>query len=140
MNVRKQLLKRTIAGDVILLPVGDASLELKGLLTLNETGERMWDLLLQCEGSVKARVVQNVADLPERKLQLPEEQNGMKPPEGCIVIQPVAGLRHLCGLQQADGVIVVERAHAHAAEAADFPDRSHGHPSRLKPSINHDVT
>ncbi len=49
MNVRKQLVKRTIAGDVILVPGGDASLELKGLLTLNETGERMWDLLLQCD-------------------------------------------------------------------------------------------
>lgn len=49
MKIRKQLVKRTIAGDVILVPVGDASLELKGLLTLNETGERMWDLLPQCE-------------------------------------------------------------------------------------------
>ena len=49
LNIRKQLVKRTIAGDVILVPVGDASLELKGLLTLNETGERMWDLLLQCD-------------------------------------------------------------------------------------------
>lgn len=49
MKIRKQLVKRTIAGDVILVPVGDASLELKGLLTLNETGERMWDLLLQCD-------------------------------------------------------------------------------------------
>ena len=49
MNVRKQLVKRTIAGDVILVPVGDASLELQGLLTLNETGARMWALLLQCD-------------------------------------------------------------------------------------------
>ena len=49
MKIRKQLVKRTIAGDVILVPIGDASLELKGLLTLNETGERMWDLLLQCD-------------------------------------------------------------------------------------------
>ena len=49
MNIRKQLVKRTIAGDVILVPVGDASLELKGLLTLNETGERMWNLLPQCD-------------------------------------------------------------------------------------------
>lgn len=49
MNIRKQLVKRTIAGDVILVPVGDASLELKGLLTLNETGERMWDLLPLCD-------------------------------------------------------------------------------------------
>ena len=49
MIIRKQLVKRSIAGDVILVPVGDASLELKGLLTLNETGERMWDLLPRCE-------------------------------------------------------------------------------------------
>ena len=49
MKIRKQLVKRTIAGDVILVPIGDASLELKGLLTLNDTGERMWDLLLQCD-------------------------------------------------------------------------------------------
>lgn len=48
MLIRKQLIKRTIAGDVILVPVGDASLELKGLLTLNETGERIWDMLPQC--------------------------------------------------------------------------------------------
>ena len=52
MIIRKQLVKRTIAGDVILVPVGDASLELKGLLTLNETGERMWDLLPQCDSEV----------------------------------------------------------------------------------------
>lgn len=45
MKIQKQLVKRNIAGDVILVPVGDASLELKGLLTLNETGERIWDLL-----------------------------------------------------------------------------------------------
>lgn len=45
MNIRKQLVKRNIAGDVILVPVGDASLEIKGLLTLNETGELLWDKL-----------------------------------------------------------------------------------------------
>lgn len=45
MKIHRQLVKRNIAGDVILVPVGDASLELKGLLTLNETGERIWDLL-----------------------------------------------------------------------------------------------
>lgn len=35
MEIRKQLVKRNIAGDVILVPIGDASLELKGLVTLN---------------------------------------------------------------------------------------------------------
>ena len=45
MEIRKQLVKRNIAGDVILVPIGDASLELKGLVTLNETGELLWDRL-----------------------------------------------------------------------------------------------
>lgn len=48
MKILKQLVKRNIAGDVILVPVGTSSLELKGLLTLNETGERIWDLLPCC--------------------------------------------------------------------------------------------
>ena len=61
MNIRKQLVKRSIAGDVILVPVGDASLELKGLLTLNETGERMWDLLPQCD-TEEALVQQMLAE------------------------------------------------------------------------------
>lgn len=47
MEIRKQLVKRNIAGDVILVPIGDASLELKGLTTLNETGELLWDRLPQ---------------------------------------------------------------------------------------------
>lgn len=49
MVIRKQLVKRNIAGDVILVPIGDASIQIKGLLTLNETGERIWDLLPQCD-------------------------------------------------------------------------------------------
>ncbi len=45
MTIKKQLVKRVIADDVILVPVGDASLELKGLMMLNETGELLWDAL-----------------------------------------------------------------------------------------------
>lgn len=45
MNLKKQLVKRKIAGEVILVPVGDASLELKGLMTLNESGEFIFDRL-----------------------------------------------------------------------------------------------
>ena len=49
MEIRKQLVKRNVAGDIILVPVGDASLELKGLITLNETAELLWDALLAAE-------------------------------------------------------------------------------------------
>ncbi len=45
MKLKKQLVKRNIAGDVILVPVGDSSLTLKGLMTLNETAEFIWDRL-----------------------------------------------------------------------------------------------
>ena len=45
MTIKKQLVKRNIAGDVILVPVGDSSLTLKGLMTLNETAEFIWDRL-----------------------------------------------------------------------------------------------
>lgn len=44
MTIKKQLVKRNIAGDVILVPVGDSSLTLKGLITLNETAEFIWDM------------------------------------------------------------------------------------------------
>ena len=49
MKIRKQLVKRNVAGDIILVPVGDASLELKGLITLNETAELLWDALPAAE-------------------------------------------------------------------------------------------
>ena len=45
MKLKKQLVKRNIAGDVILVPVGDSSLTLKGLMTLTETAEFIWDRL-----------------------------------------------------------------------------------------------
>ena len=49
MKILKRIIKRNIAGDIILVPVGDASLEIKGLITLNETGEFLWDALEKAE-------------------------------------------------------------------------------------------
>lgn len=49
MKILKELVKRNVAGDVILIPVGETALDLKGLLTLNETAEEIWDLLPICE-------------------------------------------------------------------------------------------
>ena len=51
MTIKKQLVKRNIAGDVILVPVGDSSLTLKGLMTLNETAEFIWDRLPEAAGA-----------------------------------------------------------------------------------------
>lgn len=49
MKIKKELIKRNIAGDVILVPMGSASLDLKGLITLNEAAEVIWDALPEAE-------------------------------------------------------------------------------------------
>ena len=79
---------------------------------------------------VKIRGIQNPLDVLQRELQLPEKQDRLHPLQRRVVIQPVARFRHRGWLQQADGVIMVERAHTHASDTADFPDGFHFHPSR----------
>lgn len=51
MELKLQLVKRDVAGDIILVPVGDASLKIKGLITLNETASVLWDALPQADGA-----------------------------------------------------------------------------------------
>ena len=45
MEIKKELIKRTIADDVILVPVGKTVLSSNGLFVLNELGGFLWDLL-----------------------------------------------------------------------------------------------
>lgn len=45
MKIRKELIRREIAGDVILVPVGGTVLENNGLFALNELGAFLWDRL-----------------------------------------------------------------------------------------------
>ena len=45
MIIKKELIKREIAGDTVLVPVGQAVLDSNGLFILNELGAFIWDLL-----------------------------------------------------------------------------------------------
>ena len=45
MKIKKELIMREIAGDVILVPVGETVLEHNGLFMLNEISGRIWQLL-----------------------------------------------------------------------------------------------
>jgi len=49
MIVKKEMIKREIAGDTILVPVGKAVYDANGLFVLNELGAFIWDLLPQSE-------------------------------------------------------------------------------------------
>ncbi len=49
MKIKKNLVKRNIMDEVILVPVENTSLAVKGLITLNETAEFLWDKLPEAE-------------------------------------------------------------------------------------------
>ena len=45
MKIKKELVKREIAGDTILVPVGKSVYDSNGLFLLNELGAFIWDIL-----------------------------------------------------------------------------------------------
>ena len=49
MLIKKELIKREIAGDTILVPVGKTVADSNGLFVLNELGAFIWDLLPDVE-------------------------------------------------------------------------------------------
>lgn len=50
LQIKKQLLKREIAGESFLVPLGKTVYESNGLYVLTELGSYIWDLLPQVEG------------------------------------------------------------------------------------------
>lgn len=49
MKIRKEFVKREIAGDTILVPVGQTVYDANGLFVLNEPAAFLWDRLPQAE-------------------------------------------------------------------------------------------
>ena len=49
MQIKKELIKRQIAGETILVPVGKTVYDANGLFVLNELGAFIWDMLPQAE-------------------------------------------------------------------------------------------
>lgn len=49
MKIKKELIKREIAGDTILVPVGKTVYDSNGLFVLNELGSFIWDILPEAE-------------------------------------------------------------------------------------------
>lgn len=50
MKIKKELIKRDIAGDIVLVPVGKTVYDSNGLFILNGVGSFVWDLLPDSEG------------------------------------------------------------------------------------------
>ena len=49
MQIKKELLKREVAGDCLLVPLGKTVYENNGLFALTEVGGFIWDLLPNVE-------------------------------------------------------------------------------------------
>ena len=45
MEIKKELIKRSIAGETVLVPVGRTVYDANGLFVLNELGDFLWELL-----------------------------------------------------------------------------------------------
>lgn len=50
MEIKKQLLKREIAGESFLIPLGKTVYDSNGMFVLTELGAFIWDLLPEAEG------------------------------------------------------------------------------------------
>lgn len=45
MKIEKEFILREIAGDYVIIPTGKTTLELNGLITVNELGAFLWEKL-----------------------------------------------------------------------------------------------
>lgn len=50
MTIHKELIKREIAGEIVLVPCGKTIYDSNGLFILNELGGFLWELLPEAEG------------------------------------------------------------------------------------------
>ena len=60
MEIKKEMILRTIAGDNILVPGADVVLDLNGLFMLTETGAFIWKMLpnVKTEDEIVAKMLE----------------------------------------------------------------------------------
>ncbi len=61
MRIKKELIMREIAGDIILVPVGKTVLENNGLFLLNEVSGDIWKLIV--EGKDREEIITAMIDM-----------------------------------------------------------------------------
>ena len=58
MKIKKGFITKKVAGDVIVIPAEQALVDFKAVITLNETGAYLWDLLK--EEQTKESLIENM--------------------------------------------------------------------------------
>lgn len=68
MKINHQFVAREVAGEYLLVPVGKTTMDLNGMLTLNEVGAFLWEKLPEAENEaalVDAVLAEYEAERPE---------------------------------------------------------------------------
>lgn len=60
MDIKQQFVMREVAGEYLLIPVGKTSLDLNGMITLNEIGAEIWNMLPEVKDD--AEIVKRILD------------------------------------------------------------------------------
>ena len=60
MKFNEEFVLRKIAGDVVIVPTGEASQYFNGLITLNRVGAFIWEQAVACES--RGEVIEKVLD------------------------------------------------------------------------------
>ncbi len=47
LKIRQDFMLREIAGETLVIPVNQAALDFRGIMSLNESGKFLWDRLLE---------------------------------------------------------------------------------------------
>ncbi len=58
MKIKKGFITKKVAGDVIVIPAEQALVDFKAVITLNETGAYLWELLK--EEQTKESLIENM--------------------------------------------------------------------------------
>ena len=45
MRIKEGFLLREVAGNTVVVPIGDEAVEFNGVITINETGKFIWELM-----------------------------------------------------------------------------------------------
>lgn len=81
MKIKKELIKREIGGETILVPVGKTVYDSKGLFVINELGAFIWNLLPEADDEeviLKAILEEYDVSEQEAKKDLEEFLNTLK--------------------------------------------------------------
>ena len=74
MKIREGFLLREVAGNTVIVPVGNDSVDFNGIITINETGRFLWDLL--SEGIEKEELLEKF--LAEYKVDVEDAKEDIR--------------------------------------------------------------